>query len=266
MPLKLLACHQFHVQRRLNLEHPLSDHQPTSSALSRSLSHNLAQACLVVEQHRCLAERLAITDIMRISDEIKARLNYGVRELSQTLQLLATVTEHIQTAFDETQVCSDRAGLIDPAIDALNHQVQTLTEEMDRVYSLRNDESDLYLRQENTKLKRDFAALQQALRHELEKHRTYIVASTKSNEELVQRIGNLERFNQLLKSRLNEMKDKYESAIIEIADLKDMNNTLQNASGKYRRGQTPSLDSTDDLQHSMSLPILPLLAISIAAP
>lgn len=203
---------------------------------------------------------------MQISDEIKARLNHGARELSQALQLLATVTDRIHTAFDETQACSDCAGLIDPAIDTLNHHIHTLTEEMDRVYSLRNDESDLYLRQENAKLKRDIAALQQALRREMEEHQAYLVASTKSNDELVQRAEGLERFNQLLKSRLNEMKEKYESAIIEVADLKEMKKTLQNASGKYHRGLTPSLDSTDDLQRSTSLPILPLPAISIAAP
>lgn len=158
---------------------------------------------------------------MRTSDEIKARLHHGSQELRQALQLLTTSSDHIQTAFDEIQVCQARADLIDPAIDALSGQIHTLTEDMDRVYSLRNDESDLYLRQENKHLKRDLAALQQALRHEMEQHRALLTDSAKSNEELMQRVRNLERFTELLKSKLNEMKEQYETAIIDNADLRE---------------------------------------------
>ncbi len=37
---------------------------------------------------------------------------------------------------------------------------------MDRVFSLRNNESDMHLRQENAQFKRELAALQQALHDE----------------------------------------------------------------------------------------------------
>lgn len=178
---------------------------------------------------------------MRTSDEIKARLHHGSQELRQALQLLTTSSDHIQTAFDEIQVCQARADLIDPAIDALSGQIHTLTEDMDRVYSLRNDESDLYLRQENKHLKRDLAALQQALRHEMEQHRALLTDSAKSNEELMQRVRNLERFTELLKSKLNEMKEQYETAIIDNADLREAFNvtTSTAASGRVSGGTSP---------------------------
>ena len=210
---------------------------------------------------------------MQTSDEIKARLHHGSHELAQVQQLVATIqhlvataSDHIKTIYDEIQVCSDRADLIDPAISALTDQIHALTEEMDRVYSLRNDESDLYLRQENNKLKREIAALQQALTREREEHQARLAASVKSNEELVQRNGSLERFCQMLKSKLNELKEMYESAIIDVAELRATNKTLQNTPGKYHWGRERSLDSTDQLQLSMSLPTRPLQTFSGAVP
>lgn len=157
---------------------------------------------------------------MRISDELKAHLYHGAQELRQSQQMLATVSDRLQTTFDEIQVCNGRADLIDPAIDTLNRQIHTLNEEMDRVYALRNDESDSYLKQENAQLKRDLAAVQQALRLEVEQHQAHLTDSVKSNEELAQRVQSLEQFNSLLISKINEMREKYESAIIEVTDLK----------------------------------------------
>lgn len=176
---------------------------------------------------------------MRTSDEIKARLHHGAQELRQALQLLATSSDQIQTAFDEIQVCHNRADLIDPAIDALSLQIHTLTEDMDRVYSLRNDESDLYLRQENKHLKRDLAALQQALRREMEQHQAHLNDAARSNEELMQRIRNLERFGDLLKSKINEMKEQYETAIIDNAELRDTINGSQGNPGEYHKWLQP---------------------------
>lgn len=183
---------------------------------------------------------------MQTSDELKARLHHGSHELAQVQQLVATIqhlvataSDHIKTTYDEIQVCSDRADLIDPAISALTDQIHALAEEMDRVYSLRNNESDLYLRQEINKLKREIAALQQALTREREEHQARLAASVKSNEELVQRNGNLERFCQMLKSKLSELKEMYESAIIDVAELKATNKTLQNTLGKFHRAENP---------------------------
>ena len=183
---------------------------------------------------------------MRTSDEIRARLHHGTQELHEALRLVAASSDRIQTALDEIQTCYSRADLIDPAINALNHQIQTLSEDMDRVYSLRNNENDLYLRQENNKLKRDIAAVQQALRREMAEHQAHLTESVKSNEELNQRIHNLEQFNNLLKTKINEMKEKYESAIIDNADLRDTNaglkdtvKSLQNTPGKHHKGATP---------------------------
>lgn len=183
---------------------------------------------------------------MQTSDEIKARLHHGSHELTEVQQLVATIqhlvataSDRIKTAYDDMQVCSDRTDLIDPAFIALTHQIHALTKEMDRVYSLRNDESDLYVRQESNKLKREIAALQQALTREREEHQARLAASLKSNEELVQRNGSLERFCQMLKSKLNELREMYESAIIDVAELKAANKTLQNTPGKYHRGQNP---------------------------
>lgn len=183
---------------------------------------------------------------MRTSNEIRARLHHGTQELGEALQLVAASSNRIQIALDEIQTCYSRADLIDPAIDALNHQVQTLNEEMDRVYSLRNNENDLYLRQENKKLKRDLAAVQQALRREMAEHQAHLTDSLKSNEELYQRVQSFEKFNNLLKSKINEMKHNYESAIIDNADLRDTNaglkdtvKSLQNTPGKHHKGATP---------------------------
>ena len=176
---------------------------------------------------------------MRISDELKARLHHGSHEISQVQQLLAAALDHVQTLVDDIQLCNDRADLVDPAFDTLNRQIHALTEEMNRVYALRSNGSDLHLRLENSQLKRDLAALQQAV---------------KSNEELAQHMGSLERFNQMLKSKLNEMKEMYENAIIEVADLKEKNKNLYNMAGKHHRGLKLSLDGTDDLQLSMLLP------------
>ena len=154
---------------------------------------------------------------MRISDELKARLHHGSHEIGQVKQLLAAALDHVQTVVDDIQRCHDHADLVDPAIDTLNRQFHALTEEMNRVYALRSPEGNLHLQYENSKLRRDLASLQQVV---------------KSNEELVQRMGNLERFNQMLKSKLNQMKEMYENAIIEVADLKDRNKTLHNMAGK----------------------------------
>ena len=157
---------------------------------------------------------------MQISDEIKARLHHGAHELRQSLQLLATLSDRTRAAFDEIQVCNDRADLIDPAIDTLNQQIHTLNTEVDRVYALRNDESDSHLKQENVQLKRDLEAVQQALRLEVEQHQAHLTDSVKSRDELIQRVQSLEQFNSLLISKINEMREKYESAIIEVTELK----------------------------------------------
>ena len=169
---------------------------------------------------------------MHTSDEIKARLHHGAYELRQALQLLATASDHIQTASDGIQVCIDRADLIEPAINELKHQIQSLVKETSEVYSLRNDESDLYLRQENAQLKKDLATLQKALCDEMEERQARLPGLVKSNEELVQHIEGLEPFTRLLKLRINEMKEKYESAVTEIAELKSTNRTLQGIIGK----------------------------------
>lgn len=173
---------------------------------------------------------------MPISDELKARLHHGSHEIGQVQQHLAAVLDRVQMVVDDIQLCNDRPDLVDPAVDTLNRQIHGLTEEMNRVYALGND---LHLRHENSQLKRDLAALQEAI---------------KSNEEQTQRMGILERFNQMLKSKLNEMKEMYENAIIEVADLKAKNKTLYNMAGKYHIGLKLSLDGSDYLQLSMLLP------------
>ena len=43
------------------------------------------------------------------------------------------MSERIQNAFEDLQGCNDRAELIDPDPDALNHQIHALNEEIDRV-------------------------------------------------------------------------------------------------------------------------------------
>ncbi len=179
---------------------------------------------------------------MQTSEEIKRRLNYGAHELRQILQVLATVSDRIQTTSDEIQVCNDRADLIDPTIDALKLQIQTLNEDMDRVYSLRINESDIYLKQENAQLKKELAALQQALSDEADQHQAHLAESVKSNAELVQRIQSLDRFNTLLKTKINEMKEQYDSAIIDNVDLRDTNAGLQ--------GTVQTLQSTSGNHHS----------------
>ena len=196
---------------------------------------------------------------MRTSDEIKTRLNHVAHELRYTLQSIATASDRVQTALDEVQVCNDRALFIDPTIDALNHQISTLTEEMDRVCSLRNDESDLYLRQENAKLKRDIGALQQALRREKEEHQADRAEAARSHDTLVQHIENLERFNGTLKKRVAEMKELYETAIIDNVDLKDAILSLQSTPGKIHRSFNLSLHNTDGRQQSPR-PVIPLAA------
>ena len=173
---------------------------------------------------------------MPISDELKARLHHSSHEIGQVHQHLAAVLDRVQMVVDDIHLCNDRTDLIDPAIDTLNRHIHALTEEMNRVYALGND---LHLRLENSQLKRDLAALQEAI---------------KSIEEQAQRMGSLERFNQMLKSKLNEMKDMYENAIIEVADLKEKNTTLYNMAGKHHRRLKLSLDDTDYLQLSMLLP------------
>lgn len=172
---------------------------------------------------------------MQTSDEIKARLHHSSHELRQTQQLLATVADRVQTAYDEIQVCSSRADLIDPTIDKLNCQINAMREDMDRLFALRNNDADQYLRQENAQLKKDVAALQQTLRLERGQHQAHLSDAVKSNEELNHRIQDLEQFNSLLKSKINEMKEKYEDAIIDIADMKGKKDTLQNNPRKHHK-------------------------------
>ncbi|KAF6219176.1 hypothetical protein HO133_005001 [Letharia lupina] len=75
---------------------------------------------------------------MRTSDEIKAHLHHGVHELRQVQQLLATVSDRIQTVFDAIQACNARADDIDPTIDTLNRWSHTLIEEMEPKEALRD--------------------------------------------------------------------------------------------------------------------------------
>lgn len=182
------------------------------------------------------------------SEELTAHLRHAAHEIRQTQQLLATISDRVQTTSDEIHRCSDRVKLIDPTIDALHHQIRTLTEEMDRVYALRDDNTDSHLRQENAHLKRDIAAVQHALRREMDAHHAHRTESFKTNEELKQRVRSLEQFNDLLKAKLNEMKGKYESAIIDNVDQKDtitgLTDTIksmQNTPGKQFNGPQPSL-------------------------
>lgn len=67
------------------------------------------------------------------------------------------------------------ADLIDPTIDARNRQIHTLTEEMDRVYALRNDDSDPCLKQEIAQVKKQVTTLQQALRVEKGQHQAHLI-------------------------------------------------------------------------------------------
>ena len=171
---------------------------------------------------------------MQSSDEIKARLNHIAHELRHTLQSIATASDRVQTALDEVQVCTDRALFINPTLDALNHQIHALTEEMDRVYSLRNDESDVCLRQENSKLKQDNRALQQALHREEEQHQAHLTEAVRSNDALIQHIRTLERLNDMLRKKLAETKERCESALIDNVDLKDTILSLQGTLGKIQ--------------------------------
>ncbi|KAF6234815.1 hypothetical protein HO173_007035 [Letharia columbiana] len=155
---------------------------------------------------------------MRMSDEIQARLNHSVHELCEVQQLLATASDRVQTAFDAIQVCNARAEEIDPTINGLNRQIHALNEDMDRVFALRNDESGSYLIQENAQLKRDVTALQTALRCEIGQHQAQLTDSVKPDQELVQRVQSLEQFITQLKTRINEMREQYESAIIDNVD------------------------------------------------
>ena len=168
---------------------------------------------------------LSVTEILRISDEIKSSLHHGGHELRQAVQSLATVSKRIQNAFEDLQGCNDRAELIDSDLDALTHQLHALTEEMDRVWSLRNNDNELVL--EISKLKREIVALKQAIRREKEEHRAQLAESINSNKTLAQQIQSLERFNTLLKIRLNEMKEHYDTVIIDNVDLKDTVKSLK---------------------------------------
>ena len=172
---------------------------------------------------------------MPISGQIIARLRHQAYELQQCQQLIATVSDRVQTVLDEIQACSDHASLIDPTVDALNHRIQTLTEEMDRVYALRNDEHDSYLREENSRQKRDLAFLHETIRQAKEQHEAHVNDLSKSNKELTRRVEKLEKFNDLLRSRTNEMRQQYESAIIDNVDLQNTVKTLQSTPGKYHK-------------------------------
>ena len=181
-----------------------------------------------------------------ISGQIIARLRHQAYELHQCQHLIAKVSDRVQTVLDDIQVCSDHASLIDPAVNTLNHQIQSLTEEMDRVYALRNDEHDSYLREENSRQKRDLAFLHEAFRHAKEQHEAHVKDLSKSNKELTRRVENLEKFNDLLKSRTNEMRQDYESAIIDNVDLKNTVKTLQSTPGEYHKSCQICGDAADN--------------------
>ena len=185
---------------------------------------------------------------MQTTNEIRARLNHGAHEILQTQELLATVTDRLQIVLDQIRLCNSRTELIEPTIDTLKHQIHTLNEEMDRVYALRNNESDLYLRQENVRLKKDIVASHQALRREMEEGQTRITELVKSNENLRQRVGSLERLNDVLKSKTNEMKEQYESAIIDNVDLRDANADLKGANADLRDTNAGLKDTVKTLQ------------------
>ena len=183
---------------------------------------------------------------MPISSQIIARLRHQAYELHQCQQLIAKVSDRVQTVLDDIQVCSDHASLIDPAVNTLNHQIQTLTEEMDRVYALRNDENDSYLREENSRQKRDLAFLHETIRLAKEQHEAHVNDLSKSNKELTRRVENLEKFNDLLKSRTNEMRQQYECAIIDNVELKETVKTLQSTPGKSHKSYQICGDATDN--------------------
>ena len=183
---------------------------------------------------------------MPISGQIIVRLQHQAYELHQCQQLIAAVSDRVQTVLDEIRICSDHASLIDPAVNTLNHQIQTLTEEMDRVYALRNDEHDSYLREENSRLKRDLAFLHETFRRAKEQHEAQIKDLSRSNKELTRRVEQLEKFNDLLKSRTNEMRKDYESAIIDNVDLKNTVKTLQSTPGKYHKSFQICGDAADN--------------------
>ena len=183
---------------------------------------------------------------MPLSDQIIARLRHQAHELHQCQHLIATVSDRVQTVLDEIQVCSDHASLIDPAVNTLVHRIQTLTEEMDRVYALRNDEHDSNLREENSRQKRDLAFLHETIRHAKEQHEAHVNDLSKSNKELSRRVERLEKFNGLLKSRTNEMRQQYEVAIIDNVDLKDTVKTLQSTPGKYHKSYQICGDAADN--------------------
>ena len=175
---------------------------------------------------------------MQTSEELRAHLQHGAHEIRQIKQILNTALDRAQTTSDEIQICSDRVKLIDPTIDALNREVHRLTTEMDRVYALRDDDgtdngADSYLRQLNAQLRIDLAALQKALQCEKEQHQADLTKSAEYNKDLKQRVLSLERFNDLLKAKLNEMKEKYETAIIDNVDLRDTIKSVQNTPGKH---------------------------------
>ena len=189
---------------------------------------------------------------MQTSEELRAHLQHGAHEIHQIKQILNTALDRAQTTSDEIQICSDRVKLIDPTIDALNREVHRLTTEMDRVYALRDDDgtdngADSYLRRLNAQLRIDLAALQKSLQREKEQHQADLTTAVESNKGLKQRVQSLEQFNELLKFKINEMKEKYESAIIDNVDLRDTNanqavtiKTLQNTPGKHHTELLPS--------------------------
>lgn len=189
---------------------------------------------------------------MQTSEELRAHLQHGAHEIRQIRQLLGTALDRAQTISDEIRMCSDRVKIIDPTIDTLNREIHRLTTEMDRLYALRDDEgpdngAESYLRRLNAQLRIDLAALQKALQREKEQHQADLSTAAECNNELKQRALGLERFNDLLKTKLNEMREKYESAIIDNVDLRDTNanqaatiNTLQNTPGKHHNELQPS--------------------------
>ena len=181
-----------------------------------------------------------------MSGQIIARLRHQAYELHQCQQLIATVSDRVQTVLDDIQVCTDHASLIDPAVDTLNQQIQTLTRDMDRVYALRNDEHDSHLREENSRQKRDLLFLHETIRQAKEQHEAHVNDLSESNKELTERVEKLEKFNDLLRSRTNEMRQEYESAIIDNVDLKNTVKTLQSTPGKCHKSYQICGDAADN--------------------
>lgn len=103
------------------------------------------------------------------------------------------------------------------------------------------------------RLKLNLAATLGGHRGETGTRRTESATSNQPNQNANQRIQELESYIQLLKFKLNEMRDKYDSAIIDVVDLKDTVKSLQEASGEHRAEVPPFSQPAKDLQPPSSL-------------